>query len=130
MNREQAIAFEDKMMGSAIMDIESAIKKLSAQAEAVSSTNRELQEDPRKALRKMKEKQLEKAMEAYGTVDLYAEDIERIPIIFARLQADEAAARRDLKTVKQLTDGESEVKKQLEIAKRVLAEKIKPGGRA
>lgn len=130
MNKQTAAAFEAQVMMEAIPDLERRVRNLKDTIGGISKTNEDLRNDPRQAMVRMKAEQLQKALEAYGKVDLSQTDLERIPMIFARLQADEAAARNDIANLNQLVEGEKHLKKQLEIAKAVLAEKIQPGGRA
>lgn len=130
MNKSQAEAYETMIWGDSIIDVERKIESLTNSIAQITVTNNDLREDPRKALREMREKQLRGALEAYGKVDLSQLDIERIPMVFARLQAAEAQIRNDIANMDQLANGEKDFKKQLEIAKVILAEKIQPGGRA
>jgi len=130
MKKDHQEAYEDMIRNCPAEEVESVIKKLSSKLSKITVVNESFRSDPRKAFCEMKEEQLQDALEAYGKVPLGEVDLDRIPLIFARLQAAEAQIRNDLKNVQNLTNGEKDLKKQLEIAKRVLAEKIQPGGRA
>jgi len=130
MNKQEIEIFKEQLWMNSSVDLERKIDMLTESISKVVAINSDLQNDPRKALCKMKEAQLKKALEAYGTVDLSRQDLDRIPMIFARLQAEEARIRNDLVDMSHLTDGEKQLKKQLAIAKEILAEKTQPGGRA
>lgn len=130
MNRVKEIEFEDSLVSWPIEDLEKKIASLSDRIAITDELSAKVGANPIEAMRKIKERQLQKALSAYGEVNLSELAMDRIPLVFARLQADESAIRRDLKTFDQISGGEKDLKKQLEIAKRVLAEKLQQGGRA
>lgn len=129
MKKAEIEAYEDAMIIAPLEDVESVIKRLRGKISRISESNENLRLDPRKVLCDMKEKQLQEALDAYGKVELAEIDMERIPLVFARLQADEAAARNDLANLRLHGQTEKDLKKQLEIANRILAKKLQPGGR-
>lgn len=129
MKEQHAMAFEAQIKMETINGIEQRIAKLKNKIGEITVSNNDLFQNPHKALCKMKEEQLAGVLNLYGKVDMAQFTSERTILEFARLQAQEALIRSDLASMSNLVDREKQYKKQLEIAKRVLAEKLQPGGR-
>lgn len=129
MNKIESQQYEDEMISWPVDEVERRISNLTDRSNKAAELSAEIGTNPIMALRKIKQRQLDEAMAGYGKVDLSLLAIDRIPMVFAKLQADESAARKDLKTFDQIDGCGKDLKKQLEIAKRVLAQKTSTGGR-
>lgn len=72
---------------------------------------------------------LEDVLLKYGKVNMATMDIARIPLVFSRIQGEEAQLRSEILFLESTKKTVEEVTKSLEIARAVLAEKRKAGGR-
>lgn len=121
-------AYEDKYGMMPAEELDSMVSRLAERIAQSNEINAELKANPRKALREMKEAQLKGVLEQYAKIST-EDSIERIAINLATNQAFEKQIRHDIKQLGESEEVEKQLKKQLEIAKRVLSEKNKPGGR-
>lgn len=108
--------------------LESSVLRLKDKLDSLSGITEKMKANPRKALREMKEEQLKTVLERYVSIATN-QPLERIAMALVENQATEKQIRFDIKQLGESEENEKHLKKQLEIAKRVLAEKKKPGGR-
>lgn len=130
MNKQQFDEYENALWQSPVEEIESRISRLKESIGKISKVNDDIRTDPRSALCKMKERQLEEVLKKYGQVRMDQLSTELCVLQFSRIQAMEELIRNDIAEMKKLDGGEKQLKKQLAIANKVLAEKIQPGGRS
>ena len=121
--------YEEKCLATDKVTLSETVATLKAQLSDISKEANELTGNPISVWIKRKEDQLKAICEKYGKIDTAELDMDRIPLVLARVQGEEAIVRSDIARLKLLNGGQKDLKKRLDIARRILAEKNKPGGR-
>jgi len=122
--------YEDNLYMQPVEDVEKEVSRLQANVKALGEWSEKIRLHPDKAVLEMKERQLADVLNKYGQVDMSGKTSEQIALVFARLQGEEYQIRSDIEAFKAVSGKAKDSEKRLVIAKRVLAEKNKTGGRA
>lgn len=123
--RQVERSFRDMTKG----ELESRIAEYADRLDGITGRTERMKHDPEAVLREDKQAQLEEVLSAYGKVDCRTLSIEQIALTFVRLQGEEKVVRQDIAKLS-AHENTKELKKNLAIAQRILAEKQQHGGRA
>jgi len=108
--------------------LESYAAKLEGRIQQIVARAESLLNNPRKLFLDEKRVALKTALEKYGKIDLVKIPSDKVILILARVQGEESILRKDILLL-ETEESEKDLKKQLDVARAVLAEKEKPGGR-